>query len=255
MDSIINQLLKQWPRGAVATSAWLQECGVSRQLARRYVGSGWLEALGRGAFVRSGERVNWLGGVFAMQVQLGLGVHVAAETALSLKGLGHHLPLGENARVHLFGDRQERLPAWFVRHDWGVRVVHGCPRLFEASVSTGFTEVQHGELAIRVAAPERAMLEVCGLATTNAAVEHVVELMGGLGTLRPKVVQGLLEGCRSVKAKRLFLWAAEASGHAWLEGVAMDRVALGEGKRCLYRGGRLDAKYRITVPRRESVDV
>lgn len=255
MISKINQLLKRLPRGAVATTSWLQEQGVSRQLAHRYVASGWLEPLGRGAFVRSGERVNWLGGLFAMQVQLGMGVHVAAETALSLKGLGHHLPLGKNARVQLFGDRQERLPAWFVRHDWGVRVVHGCPRLFEVSVSTGFTEVQHGELAIRVAAPERAMLEACGLATTNAAIEHMVELMGGLGTLRPKVVQALLEGCRSVKAKRLFLWAAAESGHAWMEGLAIDRVALGEGKRCLYRGGRLDARYRITVPRRESAHV
>ena len=36
MESKLNQLLKKWPRGTVATAAWLEQQGVYRQLSRRY---------------------------------------------------------------------------------------------------------------------------------------------------------------------------------------------------------------------------
>ena len=113
----------------------------------------------------------------------------------------------------------------------------------------GFTEVKHGGFAIRISAPARAILEVLHLATTNAAIDHAVELMSGLSTLRPQIQQRLLEACRSAKVKRLFLWSAESAGHAWFKRLAVDRLAMGKGKRVLYRGGRFDAKYQITVPK------
>jgi hypothetical protein len=251
MSSKLNQLLKKWPKGTVATARWLQKNGVYRQLARQYVSSGWMEPLGHGAFVRDGEKVNWLGGLYALQTQLGLRVHVAASSALSLKGLGHFLPLGESGEVLLFGDRPNKLPAWFVRHPWGVRVSYHAPKLFSLSVPASFTTVEQGAFQVRISAPERAMLEVLHLATTNAAMDHAIELMTGLNTLRPRVVQSLLEGCRSVKVKRLFLWAAEEANHAWFGRLAVGRVDLGSGKRQAYRGGRLDAKYQITVPRKD----
>jgi hypothetical protein len=65
------------------------------------------------------------------------------------------------------------------------------------------------------------------------------------------VLQALLEACRSVKVKRLFLWAAESAGHEWFKRLAVDRLDLGKGKRSLYRGGRFDPRYRITVPKQE----
>lgn len=251
MDSKINHLLKEWPNGTVATASWLRERGVYRQLARRYVASGWLQSLGHGAFVRAGEHVGWLGGLYALQSQLGLRVYVGGSTALSLKGLGHFLPLGETGEVGLFSERREKLPAWFTRHAWGVRVRFGCSRLFESSAPADFTDVQRGEFPVRVAAPERAILEMLHGATTNAAIEHGVELMGGLTTLRPQLVQSLLERCRYAHVKRLFLWAAETAGHEWFKRLAVDRLDLGKGKRLLYRGGRFDPKYRITVPKTE----
>ena len=57
----------------------------------------------------------------------------------------------------------------------------------------------------------------------------------------------------SGKAKRLFLWMAESAGHDWFSRLAPERIDLGKGKRSIYRGGRFDAKYRITVPRQEEV--
>lgn len=252
-ESKLNRLLKQWPKGTVATQPWLQRLGVSRQLARRYVSSGWMERLGRGAFVRSGEAVDWLGALHALQSQLNLSVHVAGLTALSLKGLAHYLQLGRPDEVFLFGTPRERLPAWFLNHSWGVRLRYHRPNLFERAAPGGLTQIDRGDYAVRISAPERAILEVLHLATTNEAVEHAVELMGGLSALRPRVVQELLEGCRSIKAKRLFLWAAQHSGHSWFARLSPGALDLGVGKRVLYRGGRLDPTYQITVPPPEAL--
>ena len=54
------------PSGSVAASAWLERQGISRQLVRKYLASGWLKAFGRGAFIRPGDTVEWLGGVYAV---------------------------------------------------------------------------------------------------------------------------------------------------------------------------------------------
>jgi hypothetical protein len=251
MTSKINQLLKQWPKGTVATGPWLQEHGVYRQLARRYVASGWIQSLGRGVFLRTGDTVDWFGGVYALQAQLRLSVYAGGTTALSLKGLGYHIPLGDKTAVSLFSERGERLPAWFTARAWGVRIQHHSLKLFESSEPVGFTDVQHGEFSVRVSAPERAILETLHLATTKDEILYAVELFGGLSTLRPQVLQALLEGCRSVKVKRLFLWAAEAAGHEWRTQLVTERLDLGTGKRSVYPGGQFDSKYQITVPKRE----
>ena len=62
----------------------------------------------------------------------------------------------------------------------------------------------------------------------------------------------MLTSCRSVKVKRLFLWFAERHQHAWLKKLDRNRIDLGKGNRMLVRGGKLDPKFKITVP--ESID-
>ena len=252
-ESKLNQLLQDWPKGTVATQRWLEERRVYRQLARRYVTSGWIERLGRGAFVRTGDAVDWMGAMYALQEQLGLTVRVGGATALNLKGYGQYLPIGTGAMVYLFSDNRERLPIWFVRHKWTVRIEHRCPNLFKGLSRTGLTSLDRGNFTVRASSPERAIFEVMHIATTNGAIDHALELFAGLTTLRPPVVQALLEGCRSAKVKRLFLWASENAGHKWLDEIDVRAVTLGKGKRTLYRGGRMDTKYEITVPRTEGL--
>ena len=77
-------------------------------------------------------------------------------------------------------------------------------------------------------------------------------LMEGLTTLRPRVVQGLLEKCASVKVKRLFMLLAENCKHAWVAKVDTAKIDFGKGKRMLVKGGRFDPKYQITVPNTEA---
>ncbi len=95
---------------------------------------------------------------------------------------------------------------------------------------------------------ERAIMEQIQLAGTNDDIDHVLQLMEGLTTLRPGVVQYLLENCRSIKVKRVFLWSAEKTGHEWFQRLELSRIKLGNGKRQIYKGGRFNRKYGITVP-------
>src|SRR3989338_10017803 len=111
--SKINKLLKSWPRGAVAVHSWLDKQGIYRQLVDTYERSGWVHRIGRGAFKRGDDKVDWKGGLYAVQEQLWLSVHVGGKTALQLEGYAHFLPLGKGQEVVLFGTAGTKLPSWF----------------------------------------------------------------------------------------------------------------------------------------------
>jgi len=118
----INRLMETWTHGTVATQSWLNSQGVYRQLSEAYVRSGWLTRIGRGAFIRKGEKVDWTGGLFALQKQLHLDVHVVAKTVLELKGYVHYVLLGADRIVSLLGLFGTKLFAWFLTYPWHVNV-------------------------------------------------------------------------------------------------------------------------------------
>ncbi len=97
------------------------------------------------------------------------------------------------------------------------------------------------------------MMEQMRLVRSNNDLEQVCLLMEGFTTARPAVVQELLENCRSVKVKRLFLWSSEEAGHDWFGRLDLLHIDLGKGKRQIYSGGRYDSKYMITVPDRQKL--
>ena len=251
--SKLNRLLQAIPKGAVVTTPRLLELGVSPQLARKYIDSGWLTRLGHGAFARAGDQTDWAGGLWALQKGLGLSVHVAGRTALELLGRSHYVLLGVNQEITLVSDGREQLPAWFTRQPWAARVMHRCVSLFEVIADEAASSLDCGDFMVTASSPERAIVEAMHLATGNPQVAHACLLMDGLNTLRPAVVQVLLEGCRSVKAKRLFLWSAETAGHAWVDSLDLGPIDLGRGKRQIYQVGKLDRKYQITVPPHEDM--
>ena len=242
-----TSLQRKWPQGTVGTLDWLKSQGVSRKLADWHVRSGRLDRLGPRAFVRGGDEPDWTGGVYALQEQLGLTVHVGGLAAIELQGRAHFIPLGRK-RILLVSDAQERLPSWFVKHDWGTTVIHRCMSLFDSPPEQSLTTKSFGRYAVTLSSTERAIMELMHQANENFEIEHALEVMSGLIMLRPSVVQPLLECCKSVKVKRLFLWGAEARELPWLPSVDVSRVELGKGKRSIYKGGRLDKKYGITVP-------
>ena len=249
----INQVLQKWPRGTVATQKWLSQLGVSSKLANWHVQSGWLVRFGARAFARPSDQVDWLGGLYALQTQLGMTVHVGARTALEFHGRSHFVPLGRQRKVILISDQPEQLPAWFRNHRWQASLEHSCLSLFERVPDKASTKLDCSGFEVVMSSAERAVMEQMRQAASNTDIKHVHQLMEGLNTLRPNVVQELLENCRSAKVKRLFLWSAEMAGHAWFGRLESSRVDLGRGKRQLYKGGQLNQKYQITVPQSEEL--
>jgi hypothetical protein len=144
-----------------------------------------------------------------------------------------------------------KLPAWFKQYRWGIKVRYTTTNLFAGEADQGLTKKDLGPYSIKVSAPERAVMEVLYGVPLVDSYEEARLLMEGLTTLRPRVVQSLLENCASVKVKRLFMLLAENCKHPWVRKVDLSKVDFGKGKRTLVKGGRFDPKYKITVPNTE----
>jgi hypothetical protein len=221
--SKINRLVSQWPRGTPAAASYLNTKGFSHDLLTQYKKSGWIQSFGRGAYVLSGDRVEWPGAVYALQKQLGLNVHPGGKTALELKGYGHYLPSGKRT-IFLYATQGLVLPAWFKG------------------------ERKEKEFTVKVSAAERAAMEMLHLVPGRVGFDEALRIMESLATLRSEMVQEMLCACRSIKVKRLFLAMAERHGHPWVSELDLSLVDLGKGKRMIVPGGRYDKKYQITVP-------
>ena len=245
-QSKINQLLSIAPSGVVLTSAWLVDQGYSLDLQKRYKKSNWFRAIERGALVRNDDVVDYLGGIHALQNQLGLSIHPAAKTALMLQGKSHYLELSTK-KVQLFSTSSESLPSWFKNHEWGVKVECNASSFLPPEM--GMAEFKHKDFTIKISSPVRAILECLYLAPKTQPLLEIYELMEGLNNLRPMIIQKLLESCTSVKVKRLFLYMAEKAGHDWVTYIKQDKIDLGTGKRQVVSDGTYITKYQITVPK------
>ncbi|MBU1086589.1 MAG: type IV toxin-antitoxin system AbiEi family antitoxin [Candidatus Omnitrophica bacterium] len=248
--SILNNLLRSWPRNTVAVSTWLNDHGVYRQLAGTYVKSGWIERIGQGAFKRSGESLDWSGGLYTLQRQLNMSVHPAGKTALELHGGAHYLPANlKQAKIVLFGAKNEKLPRWFKNYKWEAVVRYVMTGLFGENTELGLTTFNFGNYEIKISSAERAVVELCYDVPIRESFDELDQIMSGLTTLRPRMVQELLEKCGSVKAKRLFMYLAEKHNHAWVKKLNPEKVNFGTGKRSLCNDGHYDSKYKIVVSR------
>ena len=242
----INQLLSSHPKGVVLLTAWLAKRGYSLSLQQEYRNSHWFESIGRGAMIRSGDSVDYKGAIYALQGQAGLSVHPGGRTALSLLGKAHYLELAPT-KVVLFGAAGQNLPSWFKNYGWGVKFEYHKTSFLPPEI--GMTEVSFGSYSIKVSGAARALMECVYLAPNKQDLIECYELMEGLNTLRPEQVQQLLEQCKYVKVKRLFLYLAKKSGHAWFNHLNLKTIDLGSGKRSVVKNGVYDSTYQITIPK------
>lgn len=103
-------------------------------------------------------------------------------------------------------------------------------------------------IELPVSSAERAILECLNMAPDHFSLMDTYYVMEMLTALRPSLIQQLLESCTSVKVKRLFLYMAEKSSHAWFKAIDTSKIVLGSGQRVLSPGGRYIGKYLITIP-------
>ena len=277
-SSKLNHLLTNWPSGTVAMSSWLRDQGYSTSLLTQYQQNSWISSIGHDAKVRPNDKVDWTGGLYAIQEQLHLLVHAGGKTALQLQGYAHFLPMitdpkgegladgtgfgggsasgagtalgtgsGKQIFMTLFSAPGIRLPLWFLKHDWHVKVYHAMTKMLPYKEDLGLTQKEIGAYSIKLSAPERAMMEVLYLVPQVESYEEAKLLMEGLSTLRPELVQALLKNCRSVKVKRLFMHLAELCNLPWVKKLDTKKVNFGKGKRVVVAGGHFDSKYNISV--------
>lgn len=242
----LNKLLSNWLPGAVYTSSWLRKKGYGTDLLNGYKQSGWIRSFGRGAYVRFNDEPEWEGGLYAIQKQLEMPVYVGGMTALQLQGYAHYIA-PQLSKCHLYTPKKIKLPKWFTDHDWKVKIKLHISTLLGTS-DLAKNQINPKQIPITIAAPERAILEMLSHVDSESSFTHAWQIMEGLTTLRPEIIQTLLELCNSVKVARLCLYMAEKNQFQWYERLNKEAINLGSGKRSIVKGGALNKNYQITVP-------
>ena len=249
-----KELYEIMPEGLITTHKWLMENNFSRHAIDNLVKSNQLESISKGVYVRNISKITWQSVVFSLQSVLKLDFVVGGLTALEMQGLSHYLSLSENKIVHLFGN--DVLPEWVINLDLNVKFVrHTTNSLFVENSEENkqfhqFTSESDwdGNRKLILSTTERAYLEVLLDVPQKITFEHADQLMQGLTTLSPRNLQKTLECCQNVKVKRLFFWFADRQNYVWLGKINRESITLGSGNRMLIKGGKLDTKYKITVP-------
>jgi hypothetical protein len=242
----INSLIQSLPRGSVLLPSWLLLQGYSYELQQSYRKSKWLKSIGKGAMLKSNDPLVLTGALSALQNIENLNIHVGGRSALELQGLAHYLQIN-NPETTLFINSRAKLPLWFTSNDWNTKTTIFRLSLFEDE-TLGMTDFQEGELTMKISNPARAIMECLVLCPDKFPLSESFELMEGLGALRPAKVQELLENCKSLKVKRLFLYFAEKINHSWFKYLNISKVDLGVGKRSLVESGVFISKYKLVLP-------
>ena len=195
---LLKQVLTRARSGQPLTAAWLAEQGVSAQLAHHYVQAGWLTRLGHGYFLRAGDEPELRLSLAALPGRF----HVGGKTALAWHGYQHNLAW--RADSELFTESPLRLPEW-AREKFPLVVRRR--RLFDAPELgvEPWRDLPH----MRVAEPERAVLEMLWGVPQHQGEEEAAQLVESLYGLRVSLLQPLLESACNVKMVRLFLRLAE----------------------------------------------
>jgi len=244
--SKINQVLLDWIPGDIHGLAWFAKKGVEQRLAYSYFESGILKKIGPGVFARYGDELDWIGVVRFLQDELELPLHVAGRTALELQGHGHYVMKGKKT-IYLTSYESRSLPSW-------VKMVMA-PLQFVISRSKLLPEeeflIAYSERNFKIytASRELAILEFIDNLDLSNSLETVENYMNSLRTLRPKVMQEVLEKCSSIKVKRTFLYLAEKLALPFVKELKFKNISLGQGKRVIVKNGELNKKYQITVDR------
>ena len=242
----LNPLLTQWKRGTVYTQTYLSQLGYNHNLVKLYRRSGWIESIGSGAYKLSGDKVDWFGGLYALQQQKKIAVHIGGRTALELKGFAHYGRVSSE-KCFIYANSGVIIPKWFKNYNWGVEVVFKATNLLPPNLKVSITEYLHKEVTVKISVPERAALEMLYYVPSMQGFDEASKIIESLMSLRVDLLHKLLKQCNSVKVKRLFLYLAEKSELPWFDQLDQGKINLGSGKRVIIPGGVLDKKYQITV--------
>ena len=249
--------------GTIVTRPWLMENDFSRHAIDNLVKSQQLVAAASGVYTRWGVKPTWQGITWFLQANMHLNLTIGGLSALDMLGFSHYLSMSSKKKIHLYGTA--KLPAWVndlsddVSFEWhsewellgpGKQAISHNGLLGDPLQK--FTRQEpwkDGKDDLLISSPERALLEILMDVPKELSFEHADQLMQSMTNLSPLSLQALLEECKNIKVRRLFFWLADRHKHTWLEKLQPERIDLGSGKRMLVKGGKLDKRYNITIPK------
>lgn len=246
MATKIKQIVDTQGTDTLLFSSWLSAQGVNRAEQAAYVQSGWLEKVAHGVYKVAGADVSLFSAVSAYNTQLGKQCIIGAETALEIRGYSHYIPMGKPL-AFLYTDAHVKLPQWFFTQEWDRTLRYHTISLWKDN-NLGIEQREEYGRHLFISSPERAIMECLNRPFIAQTLMDTYYIMEMLTTLRPKLVQQLLEQCSSVKVKRLFLYLAEKANHPWFKTIDTNRVNLGSGRRMISARGKFVSKYNITIP-------
>lgn len=256
----LKPLLNDLPPGYLIDAAWLVARKIDRKSIFNYVQKGWLEKAARGVYRRPDPEIfaadsddEWRRTILSIQHLMKWECHVGGQTAFTLTGFNHYVRFDGAASVYLYG----KTPPWLKRLPYADRFRYRTNSLFEnpevclagASDACEGNSAQKSTLRRLIhSTPERAILEWLNELPEKTTFHSIDVVFEGLATLRPKLLMGLLQECRSIKVKRLFFVFADRHNHSWRKHLQKDLVDLGAGPRALVEGGKMHPEYSIYVP-------
>jgi hypothetical protein len=241
----INRLLRDYYPGKLYFSGSLKQNGYSDQLLKQYRSSGWLSALSKGVMYRAGDRLLSYPALACYNRQMEKKFHVAAHSALELNGFNHYVPMGKPILMVGHPKRQP-VPEWMKKEDFDRVLKFFSTEVFVRPQLSIFG-VEGVDLLISL--PEQAFFECLLLAPKQYAYMDLYYIMEQMTTLRPEILQDLLEHTENIRVKRMFLYMAEKAGHHWFNLLNVNKIDTGTAKHQLTGNGVYIPKYKITVPK------
>ena len=193
---------------------------------------------------RTGDRLSAFGALQSFNEQVGKSFRVAAHSALELWGFNHYVPMGKP--LLMISTTSDKMPQW-MKHDVFDREF----KFFKTKVfvRAQITTLTYLDWRLLISSPEQAFMECLLLTPRQYDYMDLFYIMEQLTTLRPNVVQSLLETTKHYKMKRLFLYMAEKAGHYWYEDLDLTKIDLGTHKLQLVKSGIYISKYKMIVPK------
>ncbi len=236
------------PEGQLVNRTWLKARGVERPMIDFWLRSGKLQAVSHGLYRRPGLPLKWEQVVYSLN-EMGISLHVGGRSALELQGLAHYLPLQGVKKISLY--TTSRVPSWVHTYPADFTLTVHRHRLFKTLPQGAVHSRPFGawDWPIPYATIELALIEHLVNVRHPTDFDFADKFFEGTTVLRPRLIRDLLIACTHVLAKRLFLWFAARHHHQWFDKLDLTGVNLGRGNRVVVKGGALDTRFHITVPR------
>lgn len=245
MATKLQQIISTIPRDSVLFGSWFSNLGIDSRGQYAYMKSGWLDRISKGVYKLHGTTPTLMSTISSYNQQLDKQCIVGAYTALEIRGYSHYLTMGKPI-AYLFTEQNNKLPSWLLKSKWDMDINY-MTTSFLGNNLLGVETMDINQQTLLISSPERAILECLNLPKASSSLLDTFYIMESLTTLRPKMVQSLLEACTSQKVKRLFLYMAEKANHSWIKALKYENIDLGTSRLMISSTGKYINKFKMTI--------